>query len=159
MTLEGLPELRALRELFQTCDPAPRGALVAAYAAANQAGRGERALELVGDSADEPAAARVRGGRIAPRPRVLTFMMPGRIVEVDLTSSMPGMIRARGLVVNRSGQTAPSGRLVLHHPDGEASGPLDRYGAFQVDDVPRGPVRVAFHPTGHDPVVADWLVC
>lgn len=165
MNLGDSAELRALRELFQTCDAVPNGAVTAAYAAGQQAGhcvsgaRTATALELVGDSADDPDPARVRAWRTPRESRVLTFMIPGRIVEMDLTTTTPGLVRASGIVISRSGQATPQGELVLRHPDGVCSGALDQHGAFHVDDVPRGPVCVAFRPDRSAPAIADWLVC
>ena len=161
MSRGGIPELQTLRALFELCDPAPPGVLGAAYAAMGQLGSlsGDPALELVGDSGDEPVRSRIRAGKRAVSPRVLTFTMPGRIVEMDLVTTTPGTFRANGLVLSRAGQGVPAGELVSRHPEGRCASSLDDHGGFCVDDVPRGPVSVAFHPAQSAPVVADWMVC
>ncbi|RRO13105.1 hypothetical protein EIL87_26025 [Saccharopolyspora rhizosphaerae] len=150
-------ELRRLRDLFQTCDPVPDRVLADSYAAvamrAPARDRGE--LTLVGDSADERVGVRTGG----QQKRVLTFAMPGRVLEMDLAPTARGLVQVSGLVLNRSGQEPPTGEVVLRHPAGERSGELDRYGAFQVNDVPRGPLSVAFRPERAEPAIADWLVC
>ncbi|MEV5541110.1 hypothetical protein AB0L13_30140 [Saccharopolyspora shandongensis] len=150
-------ELRRLREIFQSCDPVPERALAGAYSAmARRSPHLDRvALELVGDSAE--SSARVRSGR--PEPRVLTFAMPGRVLEIDLVPTVAGQYRASGMVLNRAGHAAPAGEVVLRHPAGECAGPLDEHGAFRVPDVPRGPISVVFRPLRSAPAVADWLVC
>ncbi|MGW3468313.1 hypothetical protein ACWDKQ_07520 [Saccharopolyspora sp. NPDC000995] len=150
-------ELRGLRDLFRSCDPIPEQALAGAYAAMAQRSPIEDpvVLKLVGDSAE--SLARVRSGQ--PEPRVLTFAMPGRVLEVDLVPTVGGLYRASGMVLNRAGQAPPVGEVVLRHPAGECAGPLDEYGAFRVADVPRGPLSVVFRPVRSAPAVADWLVC
>ncbi|MCA1283492.1 hypothetical protein [Saccharopolyspora sp. 7B] len=155
-------ELRVLRDLFELRDPAPVRVRDAAYAAAGlaRARSGAAALELVGDSAD--AAAAVRSGGAAPdpaEPRVLTFLMPGRIVELDLVPTVPGLFRAAGMVISRSGQGRPEGDVLFRHPGGQCVAELDVAGAFRVTDVPTGPLGLVFRPVGAAPAVADWLVC
>lgn len=154
-------ELRALRELFQTCDPVPEHALDAAYAAGRLVASGNAPatgeLELVSDSADSPALVRV--GAAGRDTRVLTYVMPGRVLELDLVPTVPGMLRASGIVISRAGQKVPTGAVALRHPDGQRSGALDGHGAFRVDDVPAGPLSVSLLPNGSTPVIADWLVC
>jgi hypothetical protein len=154
------PELQALRDLFHIHDPAPDRMLAAGYAAADLARewRGSGALELVGDSADVPAPAKVRAGH-RPESRVLTFAMPGRIIEMDLVPTTPGMLSASGMVISRAGQGVPAGDVALRHPGGHRQGGLDEHGGFRVDDVPAGPLSVVFRPTRSTPVVADWFVC
>ncbi|MGP4015142.1 hypothetical protein [Saccharopolyspora sp. 5N708] len=151
-------ELRRLRELFQSCDPIPEHALTGAYAAVRQrsADRDSEVLKLVGDSAESMASVRASG---RPEPRVLTFAMPGRVLEMDLIPTVGGQYRASGMVLNRAGQAPPVGEVVLRHPGGECSGSLDEHGAFRVADVPRGPLSVVFRPVRSAPAVADWLVC
>jgi hypothetical protein len=151
-------EFRRLREIFQTCDPVPEQAVAAAYAAMERKWDRREAgvLELVGDSAEAPARVRSGGG---PTPRVLTFMMPGRVLEMDLVPTIEGMYRASGMVMNRAGHTPPAGEVVLRHSAGECRGALDEHGAFRVADVPRGPLSVVFRPVRSAPAIADWLVC
>ncbi|MBQ0922715.1 hypothetical protein [Saccharopolyspora endophytica] len=150
-------ELRRLRELFQAQDPVPDRVLAGSYAAvAMRAARGDRGeLKLVGDSADERIGVRAGGSQS----RVLTFAMPGRVLEMDVVPTAAGLVRVSGMVLNRSGQAPPTGEVVVRHPSGERSGELDRDGAFQVADVPRGPVSVVFRPERAEPAIADWLVC
>ena len=151
-------ELRVLRELFQTSDPAPQRAVETAYSAAARrwVDRGAEALRLIGDSADAPARTRAS---TAPETRVLTFAMPGSVLEVDLVPTVQGMYRASGLVLSRSGQGTPSGDVVLRHATGESVGELDDHGGFEVDDVPRGPLSVVLRQNAAAPAVTDWLVC
>ena len=150
-------ELSLLHDLFQACDPTPDHLLGAAYAAAHtRSWRGAVSLELVGDSAEAPVATRA-GARTEPR--VLTFLMPGRVLEVDLTPTVMGVFRASGMVISRAGQGVPSGEIVLRHPTGQQSERLDKHGAFTVHDVPSGPLSLAFQPAGAAPAVADWFVC
>ncbi|QUH05337.1 hypothetical protein HUO13_35220 [Saccharopolyspora erythraea] len=151
-------ELRVLRDLFETCDPAPQRLVEAAYAAASRkwSGGGSTALRLVGDSADAPARTRRAGMCDA---RVLTFAMPGRMLEMDLIPTTEGLFRAVGLVLGRPGHSAPAGDVVLRHATGESVGALDERGGFAVDDVPRGPLSVVFRQERSTPAVADWLVC
>ncbi|WP_433870433.1 hypothetical protein [Saccharopolyspora sp. CA-218241] len=155
--MSGPPEeLRALREIFQSCDPVPQRAVDAAYAAVRfRSGTSTSALELVADSVDEPAPVRSWG----PASRVLTFLMPGRIVELELVPTVPGLYRVSGLVINRAGQSRPGGRLAVRHPAGERAAELDEHGAFAVPDVPRGPISVVFQAPRSAPAIADWLVC
>ncbi len=155
-------ELRALRDLFHRCDPAPEHLVVAAYAAPSRTREwsGACSLELVADSAETPEPARVRHSGDYEKPRVLTFMMPGRVLEIGLTPTLPGMFRAAGSVINHAGHDEADGKVVVRHAEGECAGGLDDHGGFQVDDVPSGPVSVVFHPTRSSaPAVADWLVC
>lgn len=150
-------ELRLLGDLFQACDPMPGHLLGAAYAAAGtRKWRGAASLELVGDSAEAPVATRASA---RTESRVLTFLMPGRVLEVDLTPMVTGVFRASGMVISRAGQGVPSGELVVRHPAGQQSARLDKHGAFTVHDVPSGPLSLAFQPTGAAPAVADWFVC
>ncbi|GAA0505594.1 hypothetical protein GCM10011581_32360 [Saccharopolyspora subtropica] len=149
-------ELRNLRALFQSFDPVPPHLAESAYAAVGRRSpAGSAALELVGDSAESLARVRAPG----PEPRVLTFAMPGRVLELDLVPTVEGWYRASGMVLNRAGQAPPEGDVVLRHPAGECVGPLDEHGAFQVVDVPRGPLSVVFRPVRSAPAIADWLVC
>ncbi|GAA2818936.1 hypothetical protein [Saccharopolyspora taberi] len=151
-------ELRVLRELFQTRDPAPERAVESAYAAASRrwADRGAAVLRLIGDSADTPGKTRTSATAEA---RVLTFAMPGSLLEVDLVPTVQGMYRATGLVLASSGQGTPSGDVVLRHATGECVGELDDQGGFEVDDVPRGPLSVVLRQDEAAPAVTDWLVC
>ncbi|WP_406688510.1 hypothetical protein REH65_18820 [Saccharopolyspora sp. ID03-671] len=150
-------ELRKLRELFQTEDPVPERVLAGSYAAVamRTSGRDRGELKLVGDSADERVGVRTGG----PQNRVLTFAMPGRVLEMDLVPAASGLVTVSGLVLNKAGQASPTGEIVLRHPAGERSGELDRHGAFQVTDVPRGPLSVVYRPERAEPAFADWLVC
>ncbi|QGK71695.1 hypothetical protein GIY23_21170 [Allosaccharopolyspora coralli] len=152
-------ELRALRAWFEQTDPAPPHRAQAAYAALDVAARpaGAGALELVGDSAEERVPTRTAAR--AAESRVLTFLMPGRLVELDLVPTLPGSYRASGVVVSRAGQGVTSGDVALRHPGGERAAVLDPYGAFAVEDVPRGPISVVLRPAGAEPAVAEWLVC
>jgi hypothetical protein len=151
-------ELRRLRELFQSCDPVPEHALAGAYAAMARRSSHQDpvVLKLVGDSAESLASVR---SSARPEPRVLTFAMPGRVLEIDLVPTVAGHYRASGIVLNRAGQAPPAGEVVLRHPAGECAGSLDEHGAFRVADVPRGPLSVVFRPDRSSPAVADWLVC
>ncbi|MBB5154594.1 hypothetical protein [Saccharopolyspora phatthalungensis] len=151
-------ELQRLRELFQSCDPIPEHAVVGAYGALVRRSPHQDpvVLKLVGDSADSPARVRSSG---RPEPRVLTFAMPGRVLEIDLIPTVGGQYRASGIVLNRAGQATPTGEVVLRHTAGECVGCLDEHGAFRVADVPRGPLSVVFRPVRSAPAVADWLVC
>ncbi|CAM06159.1 hypothetical protein A8924_7358 [Saccharopolyspora erythraea NRRL 2338] len=150
-------ELRVLRDLFEACDPAPRRLVEAAYAAASRKwSGGGSALRLIGDSADAPARTRRAG---MGETRVLTFAMPGRMLEMDLIPVAEGLFRAVGLVLGRPGHSAPAGDVVLRHATGESVGALDERGGFAVDDVPRGPLSVVFRQERSAAAVADWLVC
>ncbi|GAA4621029.1 hypothetical protein [Saccharopolyspora hordei] len=155
----GMPhELRRLRALFQSCDPVPERALAGAYAAmSRRAGyRDAVALHLIGDSAESSAVVRSLG---APEPRVFTFAMPGRVLELDLAPVEDDRYRVSGMVLNRSGGTPPRGDVVLRHRSGESASELDEHGAFHGAEVPRGPLSVVFRPLRSAPAVADWVVC
>lgn len=151
-------ELATLRDLFHTYDPAPGSVVTAAYRASRIARTRPVAstLELIGDSADAPTA-KTRSGGI--QPRALTFATPGRIIEMDLTPTTPGTLRASGMVISRAGQGVPCGDVVVRHPDGVCSGALDEHGTFRVDEIPSGPLSVVFRPDRATPAVADWFVC
>ena len=154
-------ELRALRELFLAGDPAPSRVVDAAYGAVARArewSSDSAALELVCDSADGPVSAPVRAGRRVPESRSLSFAMPGRVVEVDFVPTVPGTLRATGMVISRTGRP-PTGELVVRHGDGHSVGELDGHGAFRVDDIPSGPVSPVLRTGGVVAAVADWLVC
>ncbi|RKT84882.1 hypothetical protein SAMN05421805_10174 [Saccharopolyspora antimicrobica] len=155
----GLPsELRELRELFRCSDPVPERALAGAYAAMSRrmAYQDADSLRLIGDSAESSAKVRSIG---PAEPRVLTFAMPGRVLELDLAPVAEDRYQVSGLVLNRAGGTPPTGDVVLRHRSGECAGALDEHGAFRVLDVPRGPLSVVFRPLRSAPAVADWLVC
>jgi hypothetical protein len=149
-------EIRRLRELFDAQDPVPESVLAASYAAVSVRARQREpvSLKLIGDSAEEPV-----GTRSGAQPRVLTFAMSGRVLELDLVPMACGIYRVSGMVLGRAGHTPPSGEVVLRRPDGEHRGVIDEHGAFEVTDVPRGPVSVVFRPERAEPAVADWLVC
>ncbi|MER5391579.1 hypothetical protein [Saccharopolyspora sp. NPDC002686] len=151
-------ELRGLRDLFQSCDPVPDRALAGAYAAMSRRSgyRDPVALQLIGDSAESLAQVRSIG---PPEPRVLTFAMPGRVLELDLLPVEDDRYEVSGMVLNRAGGAPPAGDVVLRHRVGECAGSLDEHGAFRVGDVPRGPLSVVFRPLRSEPAVADWLVC
>lgn len=153
-------ELRALRELFQSCDPVPARVVDTAYAAVSRAREwsGSAALELVSDSADAPVPAAVRAGEHRVESRSLTFVVPGQVVELDLVPVVPGTLRAKGVVISRTGHP-PAGELVVRHVDGESAGELDEHGAFRVEDIPNGPVSPVLRTGGSQAAVADWLVC
>lgn len=153
-------ELRALRELFLAGDPAPSRVVDDAYAAVARAREWSASapLELVCDSADGPVSAPVRAGERAPAARSLSFAMPGRIVEVDFVPTVPGTLRATGMVISRTGQP-PTGELVVRHGTGHSAGELDEHGAFRVDDIPSGPVSPVLRTGGAVTAAADWLVC
>ncbi len=154
-------ELRVLRTVFQLCDPVPECALDAAYAAArfvsSEGSPATEVLELVADSADTPGPALTRGADRTSR--VLTYALPGRVLEMDLIPTVPGMLTARGIVLDRAGSHGLGASVTLRHPDGDHTGVLDRHAAFRIDDVPAGPLSVMLRPTGSTPLVADWLVC
>lgn len=156
-------ELLALRELFHARDPAPHHAVAGAYAARELVRDSDTsdvvALELVGDSAEGPAPATLRSHPGQRETRTLTFVLPGRVVELDLVSTVPGMFRAFGVVISRAGQGMPAGQVTLRHPDGQSVGELDSHGGFRVDDVPAGPLSVKLRTEGSRSAVADWLVC
>lgn len=155
----GLPsELRELADLFRSCDPVPERALAGAYAAmSRRAGYQDPvSLRLIGDSAESWAKVRSIG---LPEPRVLTFAMPGRVLELELAPVEEDRYQVSGLVLNRAGGAPPTGGVVLRHRSGECAGALDEHGAFQVPDVPRGPLSVVFRPLRSAPAVTDWLVC
>ena len=159
MSISERSDLRALRAWFDEHDPAPPHLARAAYAALDVAGvfGDGPALELVSDSAELTVPTRTAAR--AAEPRVLTFLMPGRLVEVDLVPTVPGCYRARGVVMCRAGDHVPAGRVALRHPAGECVATLDMHGAFAVEDVPRGPLSLVFRSEGSPPAVADWLVC
>ena len=153
-------ELRVLDDLFHQCDPPPGRMLTAAYAAVGRAHGFEdpSGLELIGDSADEPANTRLHGA--ASRTRVLTYLMPGRIVEVDLVPMVGGMLRASGIVLNQAGDGVPQGEVVLRCADDQHIAELDENGRYGAADLHSGPLSVVFRPAGTAaPAVADWLVC
>ncbi|MER7013231.1 hypothetical protein ABT324_17575 [Saccharopolyspora sp. NPDC000359] len=155
----GMPgELRRLRDLFQSCDPVPERALAGAYAAMSRRAdyQDPVPLQLIGDSAESLAKVRSLG---PPEPRVLTFAMPGRVLELDLAPVAEDRYRVSGMVLNRAGGAPPSGDVVLRHRAGECASVLDDHGAFGAADVPRGPLSVVFWPLRSAPAVADWLVC
>ncbi|MDR7302316.1 hypothetical protein [Haloactinomyces albus] len=156
-------ELLALGELFRTCDPAPEHAMAGAYGASELARNGidsdALALELVSDSAEAPAAEALRSWPGGRETRELTFVLPGRVVELDLVSTVPGMFRATGMVISRAGQAVPTGAVALRHPAGQCVGELDAHGGFRIDDVPAGPLSVLLRTARSGCAVADWLVC
>jgi hypothetical protein len=153
------PELRALRKFFHAHDPVPERVVTAGYAAAELAREcdGTGTLELVSDSAETPTKVRSSSG--SSPTRVLTFAMPGRILEMDLVPTTPGMFRATGMVISRAGQGIPTGDVAVRHPFGQCTGGLDQHGGFRVEDVPSGPMSVVFRPTRATPAIADWFVC
>lgn len=157
------PELLALRELFRTCDPAPEHVVAGAYGAPelvrNSSDPDAATLELVGDSADAPASEALRSWSAGRETRALTFALPGRIVELDLVSTVPGVFRACGMVISRAGRTVPTGEVALRHPAGQCVGELDAHGGFRVEDVPAGPLSVMLRTTRSGCAVADWLIC
>ncbi|RCW46946.1 hypothetical protein DFQ14_101286 [Halopolyspora algeriensis] len=116
-------------------------------------------LELVSDSAQAPASGALRCRPAGRETRELTFVLPGRLVELDLVSTVPGMFRACGMVISRAGQTVPTGEVVLRHPEGQCVGELDSHGGFRVEDVPAGPLSVVLRTARSGCAVADWLVC
>ncbi len=152
-------ELQVLRTIFSLGDPPPEHLRDAAYSVPDRmAGwTGAAALELISDSAEAPEAA-VRSGAEGGT-RVLTFVTPGRVIEMDLLPQVPGRVRASGIVLSKAGSTASTGQLVLRHPGGERVDDLDEHGAFRIDGVPRGPLSVAIRTGGGEPAVADWFVC
>lgn len=150
-------ELQSLRRFFQQYDPAPEHTVAAAYAALGRRfGAGATALELVADSAADQSRVRSTSG---PQPRVLTFAMPGRVLELGLVPGRSGTFHASGMVLNRAGHTPPDGEVVIRHPRGSCRGDLDEYGVFEVDGVPRGPISVVLQSRCSAPAVTDWLVC
>lgn len=159
MNMATSPELTALRDFFRTHDPLPGSVVAAAYRAPQlvRQWRGAGTLELIGDSTDVPVPARTRSWRAEPR--VLTFAMPGRVIEMDLTPTTPGAFRASGMVISRAGQGVPTAEIAVRHPNGVCLGELDEYGAFRVEDIPGGPLSVVFRPHRTTPAVADWFVC
>jgi hypothetical protein len=152
-------ELSGLRRLFDSRDPVPDSVVLAALAAPNtvRGWSGAEQLELVDDSAEAPVSANVRSW--PGKSRVLTFAAGTRVIEMDLASTAPGLMRASGMVLNRNDPGVPSGGVVLRHPSGQCGSPLDEHGRFLVDDVPRGPLSVVFRTDRSAPAVADWLIC
>ena len=128
MSAEIPPELRVLRDLFTTTDPVPSHLVEAGYAAPGLVRDRDDAavrLELVSDSADMSSSTRLCGQRGRTGSRVLTFMMPGRIVEIDLVRSAARTLRATGIVISRAGQGVPAGLVAVRYPGGQCAGELD----------------------------------
>lgn len=153
-------ELRVLREMFHRGDPLPDRMLDAAYAAAGRRHGFDRhtGLELIGDSAQDPG--RTRSDSAGPDTRVLTYLMPGRIVEVDLVPLHEDVFRASGIVLDHLRDGPAQGEVLLRSADEQHAIGLDEMGRFGTADVTAGPLSVIFHPAGEPaPAVADWLVC
>lgn len=144
--------LRRLRDLVRRGPGAPGGP--------SQRGEGDEAFisiddelaRLVYDSAADPTAgAGLRSG--PPAVRRLTFEASRRVLEVEVTPSIP-----RRLLVH----AAPRGRLVLElaSGDGEPVRLLDDSGTFLLPAVAPGPIRLrCAEPDGAVSAVAtSWIV-
>ncbi|MGJ7905749.1 hypothetical protein ACOQFL_04630 [Actinopolyspora sp. H202] len=169
----GIPEeLRSLGRLFRSTDPTPERAIGAAYGAVRRLSR-ERdsggALEPLGDSAVRCRAFGESHGAAgdwwgAAGVRTLSFAAPGRLVELELRQTRPGLFLARGIVLNRAGQPGPWGTVIVRHGRGECRGELDDCGGFAVAGVPAGPICLRLHTWRADGLVtqragSDWFVC
>ncbi|NYH78733.1 hypothetical protein FHR84_002058 [Actinopolyspora biskrensis] len=155
------PELNLLGELFLAGDPAPRRAFAGAYRAVEKV-LGRRApdarLVPLSDTADRaelvPGLEERAGG-----PRVLTFGAPGRVVELELVTTAPGLLRAGGVVLSRTGQSLAGGVLSVRHGAGESHDVLDDCGGFLVRGIAAGPVRVLLRSRWGSSAATDWFAC
>lgn len=152
-------ELRVLGEMFQRGDPVPDRMRDLAYAAGRRRGIDHGSgLELIGDSAED--LTRTRSGGAEPDVRVLTYLMPGRIVEVDLVPLREGLFEASGIVLDEVRGGPARGEVLLRTAAEQHAAELDADGRFGTAEVQAGPLSVVFHPAGEQrPAVADWLVC
>lgn len=106
---------------------------------------------LVADSDELAGAVRLAG---ANSPRVLSFELDGVVVEVQVTDRPTGR-SVLGVVEGLS--LAPGDRVELETARAEVLPvPIDSLGRFDIEDVPRGLVRLRVLAGGCD-VTTDWV--
>ncbi|NHD16456.1 MULTISPECIES: hypothetical protein [unclassified Actinopolyspora] len=161
MSTAPLPELNLLGELFRLGDPAPRRAIASAYRAVERfrGGRSPNArLVPLSDTADRPESS-PGSDADAEGPRVLTLGAPGRVVELELVGTGPGLFSAAGVVLGRTGQSQAGGVLSVRHGAGESHDVLDHCGGFLVRGIAAGPVSVLLRSRWGFSVATDWFTC
>ncbi|WP_017976961.1 hypothetical protein [Actinopolyspora halophila] len=152
------PELNLLGKLFLAGDPTPRRALASAYRAVEKLLGGQAPnARLVPLSDTAELASGLDEG--ADGPRVLTFGVPGRVVELELVATGPGLLRAGGMVLSRTGQSQAGGVLSVRHGAGESHDVLDDCGGFLVRGIAAGPVSVLFRSRWGFGAATDWFAC
>ena len=107
----------------------------------------EELAELVYDSADQPAFAGLRGGRVPPRH--LTFEHGGTRLELEAG--------ANGLL----GQILPPQAVHVHLQGPDGSGQQldsDGQGRFMVEPALTGPVRLRCSLPDADTLVTGWVL-
>ena len=148
------PELDALAERIRRAaadrDPVPRSVLDHAVHALELRDVDAELAALVADShaqAEQGDLALVRGPATA---RLLTFEVPGVVVELEVTGS--GDRRAlQGQVAGVAGAD-----LTLEHPGGAVAVEPDEHGRFWVDTLPAGRLRLRLVSTGRR-VTTAWV--
>ncbi|PRW61740.1 carboxypeptidase regulatory-like domain-containing protein [Actinopolyspora mortivallis] len=150
-------ELGLLGRLFRAADPTPARAVSRAYRLGRDlaGGAAARRFVLLSDSADVSGA----GSEGGEGERGLVFAVAGRVLDLALVPEEPGLLRASGMLLSRSGQPVPGGEVVFRHPAGTRRGELDAGGGFRVRAVPAGPVSVLLRPRTGAWAVTDWFVC
>lgn len=139
-----------LGSVLTQVDPVPATVLEAARAAQAWRRVDTELAELLFDSRVDRELAGVRSAADA---RQLTFQGPDVRVEIEITENPR---RIAGQLV--PGQAA---EVEVRHPDGAFSVPSDRFGHFQAEGVPSGPVSLRCHLSGRTPATSvdtSWIV-
>lgn len=147
----GQPEddalLGELRSLVERIDPVPDRVREAARGSFTWRTIDAELAALARDSSVEGELAGVR----AAGGRHLTFESPVLTIDIEVTG--------RGDALSVIGQVAPPQAAVVtvHHVGGVRDAEVDELGRFTIDDIPRGPVALAFALADGSSVKTEWL--
>jgi hypothetical protein len=134
----------AVSRMFVAADPVPARLLAAASVGLAWRDADAALAALLLDSAVAGTAAGVRADPDDGQPRLLSFDSGDTVIDVEVIVDGP-RVRLVGQVSRPV--VAP---VQVRHAGGEWSGTTDHLGRFTVPDLPVGPLRIRWGPTGPD---------
>jgi hypothetical protein len=136
--------LAQVHAAFSVLDPAPPALLVTGRTALRHHLPHAALAELTADQDAATAGVRSRATRL------LTFTLPGTLIEVEVSGDR---------VLEMFGRLMPPTRakVLVRHPEGERRAETDGDGHFAVEGIPSGPVSLVFGLPDETAVVTSWI--